>query len=321
LGLAVAAPCVMGIVWYARWLEKHFPEIVPVEHLNKTDEQRINQHKDYLASKKDKLLPSLTRSIAPIVVPILLILLKSLMSLFEKYFAFENLSQSVFGQVIDFLGSPVIALSIATLLAIYTLGNHLSKAQVTDKLEEGISTCGIILLVTGAGGALGAVLRESGAGSEIANQVASLPISPIMIPFIIATLVRVIQGSGTVSMITAASISAPVLAEIPGINLLFAATAATMGSLFAGYFNDSLFHIVNRLMGVTEVKKQLVIWTIPTTIAWGIGGTLVMVLNLIFGAQGSLIDPLLPLLVLGGCFMFIRSYDKNSRSDAIHSNV
>ncbi|MBO0180684.1 GntP family permease, partial [Vibrio parahaemolyticus] len=88
------------------------------------------------------------------------------------------------------------------------------------------------------------------------------------------------QGSGTVSMITAASISAPVLVNIPDVNLLFAATAATMGSLFAGYFNDSLFHIVNRLMGVTEDKKQLIIWTIPTTIAWAIGGSLVMILNL-----------------------------------------
>ncbi len=175
-------------------------------------------------------------------------------------------------------------------------------------MEQGISTCGIILLVTGAGGALGAVLRETGAGAEIANQVAGLPISAVMIPFIIATLVRIIQGSGTVSMITAASISAPVLVNIPDVNLLFAATAATMGSLFAGYFNDSLFHIVNRLMGVTEVKKQLIIWTIPTTIAWAIGGSLVMILNLFFGSHGSIFDPVLPLAVLLGCVAFTKSY-------------
>ncbi|MGF1734729.1 GntP family permease [Photobacterium satsumensis] len=320
LGLAVAAPCIIGIVWYARWLEKHFPEFIPVEQLNKSSAQLELDHKDYLTSKEEKNLPSLIRSISPIVVPIVLILFKSLMALFESNFGFEGLSQSVIGQFIDFVGSPVIALSIATLLAIYTLGDHLSKEHVTDKMEEGISTCGIILLVTGAGGALGAVLRETGAGAEIANQVASLPISPVMIPFIIATLVRIIQGSGTVSMITAASISAPVLVEIPDVNLLFAATAATMGSLFAGYFNDSLFHIVNRLMGVTEVKKQLVIWTIPTTIAWAIGGTLVMVLNLAFGSQGSLIDPLLPLLVLGGCYLFIKSYEKKNSENLAPSN-
>ncbi|MGF1681366.1 GntP family permease [Photobacterium minamisatsumaniensis] len=320
-GLVVAAPCIAGIVWYARWLEKQFPEYIPVEQLNKSSEQLQQDHKTYLASKESKKLPSLTKSVAPIAVPILLILFKSLMSLFENSFGLEGLSSSLAGQIIDFLGSPVIALSIATLLAIYTLGNHLSKEQVTDKLEDGISSCGIILLVTGAGGALGAVLRETGAGAEIANQVASLPISPIMIPFIIATLVRVIQGSGTVSMITAASISAPVLIEIPDVNLLFAATAATMGSLFAGYFNDSLFHIVNRLMGVTEVKKQLIIWTVPTTIAWAIGGSLVMIMNLIFGSQGSIIDPVLPLLVLGSCYLFVKSYEKKKSNHLEPTNT
>ncbi|MGV8677920.1 GntT/GntP/DsdX family permease, partial [Pseudomonas aeruginosa] len=91
---------------------------------------------------------------------------------------------------------------------------------------------GIILLVTGAGGALGAVLRESGAGTQLAEQVAGLPISPVLIPFVIATLVRVIQGSGTVAMITAASISAPIVSLLPGVNMLAAAQAATLGALF-----------------------------------------------------------------------------------------
>lgn len=307
-GLLIAAPCVMGIVWYAKWLEKQYPEFIPTEHLTKSREQLASEHKDYMAKKEAKELPSLTKSIAPIAVPILLILAKSVIGLLEGTFGIEGLTATAFGQVISFIGSPIIALSIATLLAVYTLGNNLTKEEANEKMEQGISTCGIILLVTGAGGALGAVLRETGAGAEIANQVAGLPISAVMIPFIIATLVRIIQGSGTVSMITAASISAPVLVNIPDVNLLFAATAATMGSLFAGYFNDSLFHIVNRLMGVTEVRKQLIIWTIPTTIAWAIGGSLVMTLNLFFGSHGSIFDPILPLTVLLGCIAFTKSY-------------
>lgn len=307
-GLLIAIPCVYGIVLYSRWLEKHFPEFSAPPNLSHADGDLKKIHDNYMASKESKELPSLIKSIMPIVVPIALILIKSLMVLAEKQFNMEGVSASTFGTVFNFLGHPIIALSISTLLAVYTLTPYLSKESTTKKLEEGISTCGIILLVTGAGGALGAVLRESGAGAEIANQIVALSISPIMIPFIIATLVRVIQGSGTVSMITAASISAPVLAEIQGINMLFAASAATMGSLFAGYFNDSLFHIVNRLMGVTEVKKQLVIWTVPTTIAWAIGGSLIMILNLIFGSHGSIFDPLFPLLVLAGCIFFVKSH-------------
>ncbi|WP_415721144.1 GntP family permease [Photobacterium ganghwense] len=310
LGLLIALPCIYGIVMYARWLENHFPEYMAPPTLAHESGDLKKVHDDYMASKASKTLPSLTKSIMPIVVPILLILVKSLMSLAEKQLGMEGLSVSALGATINFLGHPVIALSISTLLAVYTLTPYLDKATTTHKLEEGISTSGIILLVTGAGGALGSVLRESGAGAEIANQIAALSISPIMIPFIIATLVRVIQGSGTVSMITAASISAPVLAEMEGINMLFAASAATMGSLFAGYFNDSLFHIVNRLMGVTEVRKQLVIWTVPTTIAWAIGGALVMILNLLFGTHGSWFDPVVPLLVLAGCIYFVKSQSK-----------
>lgn len=107
----------------------------------------------------------------------------------------------------------MIALAISVLLAVYTLVPHMDKHTTAERLEEGLQSAGIILLVTGAGGALGAILRDSGAGQQLAEQVANLPISPILIPFIVATLVRLIQGSGTVAMITAASISAPIGAD------------------------------------------------------------------------------------------------------------
>ncbi len=71
-----------------------------------------------------------------------------------------------------------------------------------------------------------------------------------------------------------------------------------MGSLFFGYFNDSLFWVVNRMMGISDVKQQMIVWSIPTTIAWAIGGTGVALLNLLFGSGGTWFDPLLPLLVL-----------------------
>ncbi len=297
-GMLIALPSIYSIVIYARWLENYFPEITPPERAYKSSGPVFNTEKN---------LPSLAKSIMPIALPILLILLNSLTSLAQKQLGMAGLDSSVIVEIVKFLGNPVIALSISVLIAIYTLTPHLDKETTTNKLEQGLSTSGIILLVTGAGGALGSVLRESGAGAEIAASIASLPISPIMIPFIIATLVRLIQGSGTVSMITAASISAPVLTEIKDINMLFAASAATMGSLFAGYFNDSLFHIVNRLMGVSEVRRQLVIWTVPTTIAWSVGGALLMMLNLLFGTHGSWVDPVIPLLVLAGCIYFVKS--------------
>ena len=92
----------------------------------------------------------------------------------------------------------------------------------------------------------------------------------MLIPFVIATLVRVIQGSGTVAMITAASISAPIVSLLPGVNMLAAAQAAALGALFFSYFNDSMFWVVNRMMGIKDVRQQMMVWSVPTTIAWAI---------------------------------------------------
>ena len=93
----------------------------------------------------------------------------------------------------------------------------------------------------------------------------------VLIPFVIATLVRLIQGSGTVAMITAASISMPILSTIADVNMVFAALAAAIGSMVFGYFNDSFFWVVNRMLGVRQAKHQILTWSVPTTLCWYFG--------------------------------------------------
>ncbi|HAG2410210.1 TPA: GntP family permease [Salmonella enterica] len=271
-GMALAVPCVIGIVFYAQWLDKRYPDFVPrtlnADEVNAALEQ-------YNKEKEQKDLPSLTLSLLPIVVPIVLIFLKAICSTLATVEGWSGLATHPVVQAINFVGSPVIALAISVLLAVYTLVPRMDKHTTAERLEEGLQSAGIILLVTGAGGALGAILRDSGAGQQLAEQVANLPISPI-------------------------------LAQIPGINMLLAAQAATMGSLFFGYFNDSLFWVVNRMMGVSDVKQQMVVWSVPTTIAWAIGGTGVVLINLLFGSGGSWLDPLLPIVVLAAIMLWVR---------------
>lgn len=305
VGMAMAAFPVIGIVLYAKWLDKKYPEFNQEVF---TTEELKQKYNDYIESRDKKELPSLTLSLLPIVLPIVLIFIKALLGLFAKDTAF---AENAIYQIFSFLGHPIIALAISVLISVYTLLPNTDKNTTALYLEEGVKTAGIILLVTGAGGALGAVLRTSGAGAQLAEQIANLPISPILIPFIVSTLVRFIQGSGTVAMITAASISAPILAQIPGVNMLLAAQAATMGSLFFGYFNDSLFWVVNRMMGISDVKKQMIVWSVPTTIAWAIGGTLVILSNLIWGNDGSIFDLILPIGVLAGILVYVNVQNKN----------
>lgn len=305
-GMCMAVLPVVGIVLYAKWLDKKYPNFNQEVF---TEEELRQKYDNYIESREKKALPSLGLSLLPIVLPIALIFIKAVVHLFVKDVP-EALT-SVPYQIVSFLGHPVIALALSVLISVYTLLPKVDKNTTALHLEEGVKTAGIILLVTGAGGALGAVLRDSGAGKQLAEQIANLPISPILIPFIVSTLVRFIQGSGTVAMITAASISAPILAQIPGVNMLLAAQAATMGSLFFGYFNDSLFWVVNRMMGINDVKKQMIVWSVPTTIAWGIGGISVILANLIFGNDGSVFDLLFPVVVLAGILLYIKAQNKN----------
>ncbi|PHM68569.1 GntP family permease [Xenorhabdus sp. KJ12.1] len=277
VGMVLAIPCVIGITCYAKWLETKYPEYLLVE-----DEGNLQEiHQQYMEEKASKPLPGLFISLLPIVVPIVLIFTSVINGLLLKTALFAGKDDYLYFQVFNFLGSPIIALAISVLLAIYKLMPNVSKHEVIEHLETGLQTVGIILLVSGAGGALGAVLNEGSTGTIVAQYVASLPITPVLIPFIIATLIRIIQGSGTVAMITAASISAPVIKQIPDINMLVAAQAAMVGTLFFSYFNDCFFWVVNRMMGIKDVKKQIIIWSIPTTIAWGIGLCGILLLNFI----------------------------------------
>jgi GntP family gluconate:H+ symporter len=149
-------------------------------------------------------------------------------------------------------------------------------------MENGIKSAGIIILVTGGGGALGRVLTTTGIGSYIANQLSAQPIPIIILPFLIATLIRFAQGSGTVAMLTSASICAPIVAAAGG-NMILGALAACVGSLFFSYFSDSFFWVTNRLMGISDTKEQIRTWSFTTTIGWATGFVVVLIMHFVFG--------------------------------------
>ncbi len=215
-------------------------------------------------------LPNAFISFAPIVAPIILILLGNVtatMGMKEGAFAF-----------IAFLGSPVIAVGIGFLIALHGLAGSLDRKQVLAEMENGMKSAGIIMLITGSGGALGMLIRDCGVGQVIAESMILWNIPAVLLPFVISTVVRFIQGSGTVAMITAASITAPIIANM-SVNPLFAALGACVGSLFYSCFNDSFFWVVNRSIGITEGSEQLRLYSVSSTIAWAIGLIGLLILN------------------------------------------
>lgn len=181
-----------------------------------------------------------------------------------------------------FVGNPVIALVIGILLAVYVLlPRWTPRSAVHTWLAEAASSAGLILLITGAGGGFGLVLRDSGVGDALAAAIASLNLPAFLVPFLIATLVRIAQGSGTVAMVTAASVTAPLLEPL-GIDPLLAAMACTAGSMVFSYFNDSYFWVVTRFTGL-EGTAALKGWSGITTAVWLGSIPLLFVLSLVVG--------------------------------------
>ena len=158
------------------------------------------------------------------------------------------------------LGNPIVAVGIGLLIAIYGLAGKIERKKVVSILDDSIKHAGIIIFVTGAGGALGMVLKSSGAGNVIADWLTTTNIPGILLPLIMAYLLRIITGSATVGMLTAGSIAAPILLTMPEINPYMAGLACCIGSLGITNFHDSYFWVVNRTTGVTDVKEMLWHW-------------------------------------------------------------
>jgi GntP family gluconate:H+ symporter len=254
------------VTLYAKYMGPKIEKMIEVDTGSKLSAAEAVSEFNNLADEREKELPSLFMSMLPILLPIVLIFANTGINAVATS-APGVLPEWLVGTA-SFVGNPVIAVGLGVIAAIYGLTVGQQRQTTLATMEKGIDQAGIILLVTGAGGALGQVLRDSGVGDALGEFVSQLPLPAILIPFVIASAVRLVQGSGTVSIITSASLSAPILATMPDVNLALAAQAACLGAMVFSYFNDSLFWVVNRMLGVKEVKHQLLTWSVPTTIAW-----------------------------------------------------
>jgi len=183
--------------------------------------------------------PSFTLAIVPILMPILLIAVKSIAEMPSAPFG-----EAVLYDLLVFTGSPIIALLTGASLSFLMVrsGNKIKHQW----LEEALKKAGIIILITGAGGAFGAILRETNL-AEFAAQFTEFGGFGMAIPFIIAAFLKTAQGSSTVAIITAAAITAPLLAPLGfdttmGKALVVLAIGA--GSLTVSHVNDSYFWVV-----------------------------------------------------------------------------
>jgi GntP family gluconate:H+ symporter len=216
-------------------------------------------------------MPSLAITLVTILLPVLLMLFAAL--------AQSTLPEGTVRSWIAFAGNPIVAMLLATLLALYTFGTScgFDRAHLLKAAEDAVPAVANVFLVVGAGGGFGRVLDAAGVDTAIAQAMAGRSLSPIVLGWTIAAMLRLSVGSATVAVVTAASILAPIVSALPGVNRDLMVVAIGAGSLIASHVNDGGFWLVKEYFNMS-VPQTVATWTIlETVIAFaGLAGALAL---------------------------------------------
>lgn len=251
---------VAGPIWGAYCGRKFF---VPVP-------EQVAKQQDLDESK----LPGFWSVVFIILIPLVLIILKSVAGVVEALAPAR--------EVINFLGEPFVALTLATLVAMVVLGyrHGYTGEQLEKVMTKSLEPVGLILLVTACGGVLRYILQYSGLGEIIGHAVASASFPMVIVAFVVAALVRISVGSATVAMTMAAGIIAamPEIGGLSPVHLACITAAIAGGATVCSHFNDSGFWLVKSLVGMDE-KTTLKTWTLMETLVGATGFLVALIIS------------------------------------------
>ena len=207
------------------------------------------------------------------MLPVILIGLSTIaLSFVSENFAYKK--------ILEFIGNPAIAMLISVLVAIYTLGLAQGKKmkELMDSVAKGVTGITMVLLIIGGAGALKQVLVDSGVSEHIGELMKGSTISPLILAWLIASVIRVCVGSATVAGMTAGGIMLPVISST-GANPELMVIAIGAGSLMLSHVNDGGFWLFKEYFNLT-VKETLSTWTVMETTVGVMGIIGVLILNL-----------------------------------------
>ena len=273
-GFILSIPVILTALIYGKWLGHRIYQVPVGEDGWSRDRSLENVSDDSvdldeIGDDRPKLPAFLC--FAPILCAVVLILLKTILEMC-----------GITNPVISLLGQPVFALALGLLIAIYGLTRSFDRKQTLNAMEDGLKASGKLMLLVGAGGSLGMIIRTSGLGDFIAQSIVQTAIPPILLPFLIALLLRIAQGSGSVAMMTAASIVAPMVQTL-SLNPALVALTACVGAIPFSHFNDSYFWIINETIGIDEAPEQMRVWTTTTTLCGFVALAVLLVMNAFIG--------------------------------------
>ncbi|ESU32013.1 gluconate permease [Bacillus sp. 17376] len=221
--------------------------------------------------------PGFGISVFTALLPVILMSIATIISLLQKTMGFENNS---FLAAIQFIGDAGTAMLISLLVAIYTMGlaRNIPIKTVMDSCTTAISHIGMMLLIIGGGGAFKQVLINGGVGDYVAELFKGTSLSPILLAWIIAAILRISLGSATVAALTTAGLVIPLLGQTD-VNLALVVLATGAGSLIASHVNDAGFWMFKEYFGLS-MKETFATWTLLETIISVAGLGFILLLSL-----------------------------------------
>ncbi len=289
IGLVFSIPLFIFSLFIFRWYGKKYKDqfVIPSEIdrskyteaqlkvLDRIEEKKNSgkdlENSDFADLLSTEKLPGAGISFTILLLPVILILLNTLVGQ-------TALKGTGIGNVVQFLGTPIIALFISLCIGAFGLAREKSNKEVVAMMGEACKDAGPIVFITAAGGALGAVVKATGAAQIMADGIVSVGIPAILVPLLIGTIMRFPQGSGTVAMITGSAIVAPMMGTL-GINPYLAVLAVCLTSMMPSFLNDSYFHVVTNFSGM-DIKTSLKTWTISTILVPIFGSLIIILLSL-----------------------------------------
>lgn len=258
VGLCIALPTwFFSSYLYGLWCGKKWHLDVP--NLFEVDEE----------AKKNIVPPKFKTVLGILLTPVLLIFVNTTIATLQ---AVGVLPKNDFFNIITFFGQTPIALLITLMLCIYIFYKQFGFKKLENLCDKALGPICSVVLVTGAGGMFGGILRASGIGDALAGSLNDLGIPVIAAAFIIAACLRVAQGSATVALTTTAALIAPIVTNgtFTQIELCSIVVAVAAGSVVLSHFNDSGFWLFKGLYGCDE-KTTLRTWTVLETLIGVIG--------------------------------------------------
>ncbi|WP_432720992.1 gluconate:H+ symporter [Staphylococcus shinii] len=227
---------------------------------------------------ENKDLPSFGMSLLTALAPVILMLLATIVQLITGH---EDGKASGFEGFIYFIGTSVTAMLIAVLFAIYSMGvrRKQSMKQIMDTVSNAITPIAMLILIIGGGGTFKQILIDGGVGDTISEIFKGTEMSPLILAWLAAALLRAALGSTTVAAISSVGIVLPLL-QSTDVNISLVVLAIGAGSIFCSHVNDAGFWMFKEYFGLT-MKETFLTWTLLESILSVIGLGLILIVNFI----------------------------------------